>query len=295
MVSLRFRRLTLDFEALDGIRFAEGLAANSMRAGLGPALRSVACLPECSDEKVCPIRQECAYSRCFGLNTAVGKPSGFRENPRPLVLRARHLDGRYFAPGTRFSVGVHLFDVRPETVAAFIRAFRVVGRSGLGIGRGRAHLLTTVAFAQHLGSDSVIRLEPSTPANGLAVRFLTPTELKESGQITARPDFPTLFARIRDRVSSLCSCYGDGLLPLDFGGMTERSTKVRMIRCDLERVSVTRHSGRTGQTHPLGGFVGEAEYEGPLTEFLPFLEAAQITGVGRQTIWGKGEIATTLR
>jgi hypothetical protein len=41
----------------------------------------------------------------------------------------------------------------------------------------------------------------------------------------------------------------------------------------------------------LGGFVGEADYTGDLTEFLPYLRAAQWTGVGRQTTWGKGAIA----
>ncbi len=51
-----------------------------------------------------------------------------------------------------------------------------------------------------------------------------------------------------------------------------------------------RRSSRTGQTHSIGGFIGEAEYEGDLREFVPFLRAAKWTGVGRQTVWGKGEI-----
>jgi hypothetical protein len=36
--------------------------------------------------------------------------------------------------------------------------------------------------------------------------------------------------------------------------------------------------------------VGEADYEGELGEFLPILRAAEYTGVGRQTVWGKGSI-----
>jgi len=42
--------------------------------------------------------------------------------------------------------------------------------------------------------------------------------------------------------------------------------------------------------HSLGGFTGEAEYEGDLAEFLPWLRAARWVGVGRQTVWGKGEL-----
>jgi hypothetical protein len=32
-------------------------------------------------------------------------------------------------------------------------------------------------------------------------------------------------------------------------------------------------------------------YEGELSEFVPLLRAACRTGVGRQTVWGHGEIA----
>jgi hypothetical protein len=63
-----------------------------------------------------------------------------------------------------------------------------------------------------------------------------------------------------------------------------------MTRCETQRVDIRRHSSRTGQTHGIGGFTGFAEYEGNLAEFLPWLEAAGATGVGRQAVWGKGEI-----
>jgi hypothetical protein len=36
--------------------------------------------------------------------------------------------------------------------------------------------------------------------------------------------------------------------------------------------------------------VGSAEYEGDLAEFVPYLRAARWAGVGRQTVWGNGEI-----
>ena len=66
-----------------------------------------------------------------------------------------------------------------------------------------------------------------------------------------------------------------------------------MTRCNIQHVETSRRSSRTGQIHSLGGFVGEAEYEGDLTEFVPYLRAAQWTGVGRQTAWGKGALVVT--
>ncbi len=76
--------------------------------------------------------------------------------------------------------------------------------------------------------------------------------------------------------------------------MGERAAAVRMTRCELQMHEVDRLSSRTGQRHPLGGFVGEAEYEGESREFLPYLWAGKWTGVGRQTVWGKGEMKVEL-
>ena len=64
-----------------------------------------------------------------------------------------------------------------------------------------------------------------------------------------------------------------------------------MTRCELVPVAAERTSRGTGQRHSLGGFTGVAEYQGDLAKFLPYLEIARWTGVGRQTVWGKGEIA----
>ena len=124
----------------------------------------------------------------------------------------------------------------------------------------------------------------------LRVEFLTPTEVKGGEQVLARPEFLTLLARARDRVSALRGLYGEGPLPIDFRGSNARAARVRMTRCELQHVPGERRSGRTGRVHPLGGFVATAEYEGDLGEFVPFLRAAEWTGVGRQTVWGKGAI-----
>jgi hypothetical protein len=125
------------------------------------------------------------------------------------------------------------------------------------------------------------------------VRFLTPTELKSGQQLADRPEFAVLAARIRDRLSTLRECYDDGPLAIDFRAFGERAAQVRMTRCEMAKVDVARRSSRTGQVHPIGGFVGEADYEGELSEFVPYLRAAKWTGVGRQTVWGKGTSVIT--
>jgi hypothetical protein len=143
----------------------------------------------------------------------------------------------------------------------------------------------------HLSLD----LSPGSAAiPRLLVRFLTPTELKSGGALAQSPEFAILFARVRDRLSTLRALYGPGPLAIDFKAMGGRAALVKMTRSEIGHVQVKRRSTRTGQVHPIGGFTGEVEYEGDLAEFLPYLRAAGWAGVGRQTVWGKGVIETEL-
>jgi CRISPR/Cas system endoribonuclease Cas6 (RAMP superfamily) len=140
------------------------------------------------------------------------------------------------------------------------------------------------------GEQVAIDLCATEAASRMRVEFVTPTELKVDGEVTDRPEFGLLFARVRDRVAILRRLYGAGSLDIDFAGIGERASAVRRIEQRLEHVDVERRSSRTGQRHSIGGFVGHAEYGGDLAEFVPYLRAGEWTGVGRQTVWGKGAI-----
>jgi hypothetical protein len=237
-----------------------------------------------------------------------GGPSGLANWPRPFVFRATRLDGRTLKAGTPFSFDLNLFDMRRPAVAYLVLSFAQMAREGLGPGRGRADLTGVWRLGEQ--GDPVarvfdgerfvfeespepleIRLAAEEPVARVKVRFLTPTELKSAQEVSSLPEFKILAGRIRDRLSTLRACYDDGPLDLDFRAFGERAARVRMTRCEIDRVEVERRSSRTGQSHSIGGFVGEAEYVGELGEFMPYLKAARWVGVGRQTVWGKGEIA----
>jgi hypothetical protein len=182
-----------------------------------------------------------------------------------------------------FSFHIHLF--QKSDLPHFIQAFHQLAHDGLGPNR------IPIFLTQSDQTDLDLTLDPSSTAiDHVRVRFLTPTELKSGSQLAARPDFGVLLSRIRDRISTLRALYGPGPLSLDFQAFGQRAHQIRMTKCELRQIQISRTSTRTGQTHSLGGFIGEAEYEGELAEFVPFLNAAQYTGVGRQTTWGKGEI-----
>jgi hypothetical protein len=273
------------FSALDPIVFPPGQPGNILRGAFGNVFRGIACVPGCPGARQCEIRESCAYARIFEPGSARRGPSGFLDRPRPFVFRAAYLDGRTIQPGERFWFDVHLFETRNPPLEPFAEAFARLAKNGLGPKRGRADLVSV----EQRPISIILDAEP-VEARALQVEFVTPTELKSGDQLAVRPEFDVLFARARDRVSTLRALYGAGPLEIDFRGMGERAAAIRMTRCELRQVDAARRSSRTGQVHGIGGFVGVAEYQGQLGEFIPYLDAAQWTGVGRQCVWGKGEL-----
>ena len=306
-LSFRLYPLRFSFVALESIHFPTDKAANLLRGAFGTIFARMACVPHCPGARECEWRATCPYARLFEPSV-LGGPSGFADKPRPFVFRATHLDNRTVPSGSSFRFDLNLFDLRSPVVAYLALSFAQLASEGLGPGRGRA-ALTEVSQVDENGEpvariyDSESRilreaappmelsLEPATERVGrMCVRFVTPTELKSGQQVAERPEFGILAARIRDRLSTLRELYDGGPLPIDFRAFAERASRVRMTRCEIEQVSVIRRSSRTGRAHPIGGFIGQAEYEGDLAEFIPYLKAAKWTGVGRQTVWGKGEL-----
>jgi len=266
-VQFSFYPLRLEFKARESIHFPHGKAANILRGAMGTVL---------SDEIFAPVANQ--------------GPSGFANQPRPYVFRVRHLDGQTIQPGEQFHVGLNVFSKDAVLPIQIKDAFETIATEGFGPNRGKAELQNKTGISQPIAID----LTPGPmPTQKIQIEFLTPTELKHENEIAQSPDFPILFARIRDRISTLRALYAEGPLEIDFRAIGERAAAIRLTRFEGRTVDTQRRSTRTGQTHSIGGFTGTAEYEGDLAEFLPWLEAARSTGVGRQCSWGKGEIAVT--
>jgi CRISPR-associated endoribonuclease Cas6 len=260
-VTFHLEACRFQLAARRAIEFPPGMAGNVLRGALGKALREVASAED--------------YARLFDPAATTPGPSGLSDRPRPFVLRTERLDGCTVKPGDRFCFGLNLFDARNPALEYFSNAFAqwsdVVSVE---------HAAVTLDLTPRAASVSRIRVE-----------FETPTELKAAGTVGSA-EFSVLLARARDRVSTLRSLYGAGPLEIDFRALTERAKFVQMAHSELRRVAVERRSSRTGQRHGIGGLVGFAEYEGDLAEFLPYLEAAFWTGVGRHCTWGNGQIKT---
>lgn len=273
-MEFRLARFRFLFRTLDEVRIPQGKGANILRGALGLALRR---------------RDQCAYARLFEPVLDTG-PSGLADPPRPFVLRPHFAEGARLAAGTSLRLDLHLFDLRTDFLPVLTEALTDVARTGFGPGRARAELIG----ADALEPLSINLTSLGEQVNRIRIEFVTPTELKAGGELVSQPEFAVLIARVRDRVATLDRLYGTGEVSFDWNALAEQAGPVRLVSAELRREHIERRSSRTGRVHPLGGFVGPVEYEGAIGPFMGLLRAGVWTGVGRQTVWGKGAYELTV-
>ena len=231
-----------------------------------------------------------------------------RHPPRPFIIRARPLAGQTIASGERFDFYINLFELRRPAVESLVDAFskwkeddrgparsRVMLESvELDLGSGNGQLLFADGVFLDRNPEPVSLSIESIGALGvkeIQIDFLSPTEWKENGKIVESPSFAVLMRRILERVNALSTIYGEGRLSINWQCLTSAAEMVRTKYSRGGHAAVKRTSRKTKTgSHPMGGFVGQIVYEGDLSMFMPWLRIAEVTGVGRQTVWGKGEI-----
>jgi CRISPR/Cas system endoribonuclease Cas6 (RAMP superfamily) len=205
------------------------------------------------------------YARWFDPRWPEG-PSGYRDAPRPFVLRgvSEGLDLISF-----------LMEQNNEIEQALEGAIRLVTND---------HNIDT-----HRLDRLELTLEGTEASGRLRLEFTTPTEIKSAGRVLTRPDFFPLVERLAERVWALGRLYQDWPEQSGFRDLLTAAQQVELVAWEWSRTDWKRRSARSGEVHSIGGYTGWAEYHGPLGRVLPLLEIGRWTGVGRQTVWGKGE------
>ena len=269
----------IEFEAQDRLELPAGKESNLFRGAFGAALRRICCGHAGPGD-----HDPCTYARFFEPRWPAG-PSGYRYAPRPFVLRSQATTCP-IAPGGTFSVEFILFDPHQPPWRLLEDAFASAATEGFGRTRARARLT-----ALHISEGGCLPLTGEPASGTLRLRFVTPTELKESGSVVDEPRFPTLIHRLAERVRAL-GCLYQGWAA---GGWNQKdlileAEAVKLTNWEWVRSDAFRRSSSNGQVHSIGGFTGSAEYAGPIGKFLPLLEIGRWVGVGRQTVWGKGQI-----
>lgn len=231
-----------------------------------------------------------------------------------------------FRPGETVEFGLNVVGRASRLAPYFVTAFRKLADDGLGPRRARFDLVEVVALGRGGGetaegdvgpcervraaeipiyknTEPLVRIAAPALYAGdlvrpddasltrLTLRFATPVDLRDRGTPVEIPEFGPLVRRLRDRASSLAVFFGDGPLELDFKGVSALADTVRLVENRTRVVTVNRRSSKTGQRHDVGGFVGEATYDGEaIGRLMPLVRVGEVMHVGKHAAFGNGRM-----
>ena len=285
---------------------------STLRGGFGHSFKRQVCLQRARETcEGCLLRNVCPYGILFEPSPPADSEvlSTQSDIPLPFVLEPP-LDGKQeYEPGDDLTFGLTLVGRAIEHLPYFVMAFGALGRRGLGRDRARYTLSSVTAvdilqdrtFTVYSDHDEVLRDSDlaanatalnhdggKSPANRLAIDFLTPTQLKHEGRFHRRPDFHVLVRALLRRTSSLAYFHCGERWDTGYRGWIERAEMVRTVEARTGPVEVWRYSRRQGQRVSLGGPVGQMVYEGDLAPFRPLLALGEWIHVGKASVFGNG-------
>jgi len=284
---------------------------STLRGGFGVALKRVACYQRKGGPcRTCLLKGNCPYAYIFEsiLPDKAEVLRRYSHVPLPFVIEPPLDERAFYKPGEALVFGLVLVGRAINYFPYFLIAFMELGKMGLGKGRGKYALQEVRAvhplegreeviysaggaIREHdlsVGYEEVAACARRLPEDRVRLHFLTPVRIKHGGRLVSRPDFHHLVRALLRRISALYYFHCGRRWDYDFTGAIERAQRVRTVRCDVEWEDWERYSGRQGVRLKMGGFVGEAEYEGGLAEFRPLLLLGQMVHVGKACGFGNG-------
>ncbi|OGP90580.1 MAG: hypothetical protein A2156_08995 [Deltaproteobacteria bacterium RBG_16_48_10] len=119
--------------------------------------------------------------------------------------------------------------------------------------------------------------------------FLTPARLKYEGKLTPPLEFHVLIRNLLRRISLLSYFHCEKELDLDFKGLIEKSSEIKVAKSNLKWFDWERYSNRQEIRMKMGGFIGSITFEGDFKSYLPFLLLGEYIHVGKGTSFGLGK------
>ncbi len=127
-------------------------------------------------------------------------------------------------------------------------------------------------------------------AAGAVVRLVSPLRIRRKGQLVTCIPFSTLIRNITTRTAAIAERYGGWTDQEETARLQRLAEQIRMTKEELRLKRLERYSNRLGEKMDFSGLLGELVYEGDLTPFVPWLYAAQVLHMGRNTTFGMGRI-----
>ena len=122
------------------------------------------------------------------------------------------------------------------------------------------------------------------------VRTVTPLRIRHAGELRTKVDFPAIFRNIAGRIGALTARYGGWTDQAEISRLQLLSEKIETVEDTMSVIQMERYSSRLQTKTEFNGLMGAVRFEGELSPFVPWLYAAQMLHLGRNTTFGMGRI-----
>lgn len=123
-----------------------------------------------------------------------------------------------------------------------------------------------------------------------SIQLLTPLRIRRGGELLLKVDFTTVIRNITRRLDMLTERYGGYVDAESMASVLEQAANVVERAADLYVAQINRYSSRRDEKMDMSGLLGVLTYEGELSSFTPWLNAARKLHIGRNTTFGYGQI-----
>lgn len=125
----------------------------------------------------------------------------------------------------------------------------------------------------------------------LTIQMQTPLRIRHKGELLETVTFPTIIRNIVRRMEAIAVRYGGWVDAQEAKEIQTLAQGVATTQNHLAIKNLQRYSNRLGEKMDFSGLLGCIHFEGDITPFVPWLYAAQILHIGRNTTFGMGQIA----
>lgn len=124
----------------------------------------------------------------------------------------------------------------------------------------------------------------------MSVHFTTPVRIYEDGRTRTDLDFRVLVKAALSRVSSLALFHCSATMRGDPKAALDLAAQVGTTFRKTAWIPLKRWSNRQKQQLPLDGLVGQIGFDSAAVQaFWPLLKAAELTHIGKGTVFGLGK------
>jgi len=285
---------------------------STLRGAMGKAFRSGACMTKAQNCQGCMFASQCAYAYIF--ETSREQVDGEKKKvaslyiPHPFVLEPTLGDKTHYLKGDTLQFKVVLIGKGIQFLPFFIAAFGQAGIEGLGAGRHRFHLVSVEQQSEEekvslwdggnqMLTQPITRIfsngQTGETVNDITLDLQTPLRIVDGGRLSADLSFNLLMRSIFRRLDILGKIHGQGALQIPYRDYLSRADEVKMWKeeTQLNWQDWERYSNRQKCSMKMGGLCGRLSYKGDLSIFMPYLRMAQVSHVGKGTVFGLGKIA----